>query len=265
MRASLLLLAFATLLITTPATNGQTHSRRSGMPDVKGKARPPRDGDRGGPYRPGKGHRPVGPGMFPGDRHGKHHGHGHHGHWNHWPGMSKVPWWYWYYCYPQYWPRHGYHHGHHPRPYWRPASYERYYRGSNIGEQQLPSVTSPPISTPSPYGTDAYAGDPSAYGVDPYATDPYASENNLYAEDLISQSVYAPYYETDPVQFAYTPADIPPRAAVVRPNRTTLVSLVVPSQARTPLYGLVVMPRTTTDTSGPLVSGEGYLSEVVAN
>jgi len=140
-----------------------------------------------------------------------------------------------------------------------------YYRGSNIGEQQLPSLTSPPISTPSPYGTDAYAGDPSTYGIDPYATDPYANENNLYADDLMLQPVCSPYYEADPVQFAYTPADVPPRAAVVRPDRATLISLVVPGQARTPLYRLVAMPRTTTDTSGPLVPGEGHLSGLVVD
>jgi hypothetical protein len=94
---------------------------------------------------------------------------------------------------------------------------------------------------------DAYAGDSSAYGVDPYATDPFASVDNMYGEDLMSQYVCSPYYEADPVQFSYTPADIPPRPAVVRPDRATLVSLVVPSQARMPLYGLIAMPRHTTD------------------
>jgi hypothetical protein len=54
-----------------------------------------------------------------------------------------------------------------------------------------------------------------------------------------------PYYDTDPVQFAYTPIDIPPRAPVARPERAAVFTRVVPRQIRRPLYELSAAPRRT--------------------
>ena len=67
---------------------------------------------------------------------------------------------------------------------------------------------------------DAYAADPTSYGVQ-----------------------RSPYYDTDPVQFSYTPADMPQRPAVVRPERQSLASTILPSQTRIPLQNLIVMAR----------------------
>jgi hypothetical protein len=44
-----------------------------------------------------------------------------------------------------------------------------------------------------------------------------------------------PYYDTNPVQYAYTPIDIPPRAPVVRPERPATYSRP-PREVRRPLY-----------------------------
>jgi hypothetical protein len=106
-------------------------------------------------------------------------------------------------------------------------------------------MTCPPIPDDPPYD-DGYVGGSYAGGADPYATDPYAYEDP-YAAEFMNEYWYSPYYDTDPVEFAYTPADIPPRAPVVRPDRTTLVSLIVPSQFRTPLYNLDLIQRPSAD------------------
>jgi hypothetical protein len=70
---------------------------------------------------------------------------------------------------------------------------------------------------------------------------------------------WRPYYEADAVQFAYTSADIPPRAAVVRPERTTHASLIVSSESRTPLYGLVATSRRPSGAADPTQSSERNL------
>lgn len=119
----------------------------------------------------------------------------------------------------------------------------------------------PPVSTPVPYGTDAYAADPPVYGTDPYATDPYATDpyatdpyaydTDLYAAGYVDGKMSNPYYDTDPVQFAYTPANLPPPTPVVRPERTSPYSRILPRQARQPLYELVAIQRPPIDTTNP--------------
>ena len=256
MRASLLILAVSSLLIAAAAADGQVRPVYPGVPQASGRVTPPRYRDRGEParrdtrQRPGR--RPDRPGIWhPGDwRHGHghhghghqghgHHGHGHHGHeHDHW---GRIPWWYWYHRYPYFsphrYPPHWHHRSQRSRPNVRSASYEmeNSYKGTDCGNHEWPPEMSPPIPTPYPNGTDSYAGDPSGYGTDPYATDPYAYGGEPSA-DLESQHVCSPYYESEPVQYAYTPADIPQRAAVVRPERATPASLILPSHVRMPLY-----------------------------
>jgi hypothetical protein len=88
---------------------------------------------------------------------------------------------------------------------------------------------------------DAYGGEDWSGGGEEYASQsylyPYDTSAYYMTFGLYPTSV--PYYEADPVQFAYTPADIPPRAAVVRPSRSSPAALIVPASARAPLYALV--------------------------
>jgi hypothetical protein len=265
MRASLLFLALTTLVVAPLAADAQTRPKYSGAARFRAPAASPRIRDRGEPIRvsprPRPSARPGSPGIdarYPGGRRPAHR----HG-WHPWGGWWRpMPWWYWYYRYPYYWPGHHrpnwQHGGHRSRMAVRQISYgmEDSYRGSDCGKQSRPPVMCPPVSNPDPYGTDAYAADPSAYGTDPYATDPSAYEDVPYTEDLEGPYVYSPYYEADPVQFSYTPADIPQRAAVVRPDRTSLVSLILPKQARMPLYELVTLSRPPDETMNPLAATE---------
>lgn len=130
------------------------------------------------------------------------------------------------------------HHGGSPRH----CTYDA--RHKNRNERRCQPVTNVLVSTPAASGMDPYGGGPSDYANDPYGADAYANAENLYAEDLTNEHVCSPYYEADPVQFAYTPADIAPRAPVVRPDRTTLVSLILSSQARVPIFILGASPST---------------------
>jgi hypothetical protein len=136
-----------------------------------------------------------------------------------------MPPWYWHHHYPHY--RRGRDHS----PWY------------NDYQRRVPYAT-----TSTPYGMDAYAGggawdEGGEYANEsylyPYDTSGYYMEMGLYPTSV-------PYYEADPVQYAYTPADIPPRATVVRPPRTSPAALIVPGAARTPLYGLI----TRADRSG---------------
>jgi len=47
-----------------------------------------------------------------------------------------------------------------------------------------------------------------------------------------------PYYDAAPIEYAYTPIDIPPRSPVVRPERVANYSRIMPRQVRKPLYQL---------------------------
>ena len=249
MRASFLFLVLTTVLMAFPAADAHARANSPGAPAVRGPAAPNHRG-RGGPTHrvtyPSPSHRPSRP--VPGYRGDWPYGHGHHGHGD----WGRIPWWY----YLRYFGNYYMPYGHPVHPVGRPGPiwmHDGYYRGSDYRPQTMPPVSDPPASTPSTYGTDAYAGDPSAYGMNPYVADSSAYDDP-YAEDVADEQVRSPYYEADPVQFSYTPADIPQRPAVVRPDRESLASLIVPSQARMPLYDLVVMPPSPPDTSNPLLS-----------
>jgi hypothetical protein len=123
----------------------------------------------------------------------------------------------------------------HPVTHWIGDSNE----SVSCSEDQLPPQIYPPVPAPAPSVGDVYAGDPAANYADPYAYDPGAYDTDAYAIGYADGKVDHPYYDADPVQFAYTPSDIPSRPAVVRPERTTLISLIVPRVARQPLYELV--------------------------
>lgn len=86
-----------------------------------------------------------------------------------------------------------------------------------------------------------------------YLSDNYGAEE--YLAGLLGWSTERPYYDTDPVQFSYTPADVPPRAPVVHPDRAqpSRYSLVLPLKARKPLYALASTSRLTADVSRPLL------------
>lgn len=260
MRASLLFYAASALLIAAAAANAQVRPIYPGAP---GSGRPvagPRDHGERPPRitreRPGT--RPERPRIwYPGDwNHGhRHQGHGHHGHGHgHW---GRIPWWYWnryygsiYIPYPNpHPPRPGLPRPvlprpvpsrpvrpiGHPRPSWmNDAS----YRGANNDEPQQPQVIYPTIATPPSSGTDTYADNTPSYLADPYASDPYAYGEDPYASELESEHVCSRYYESEPVQYSYTPADAPQRVAVVRPERATLVSLILPTAARMPMHHL---------------------------
>jgi hypothetical protein len=140
---------------------------------------------------------------------------------------GRIPWWYWYQGCP-------YHHGHGP------------YRQTRGGYYPW---SSPFSSTSYPYGTDAYGGD-NWGGEGEFASDPYLypyDTTGYYAEDMGVYVAPTPYYEADPVQYAYTPADVPPRAAVVRPGRSAPAAIIVPASARMPLYALVAKMDAATD------------------
>jgi len=94
-----------------------------------------------------------------------------------------------------------------------------------------------------PAGCESYRGIDCAVWRSPFIYPP------LYVGGPYNTSVFdswfsnwgaaIPYYDTDPVQYAYTPIDIPPPTPVVRPARTTTSSRVLPRQLRKPLYELV--------------------------
>jgi hypothetical protein len=111
----------------------------------------------------------------------------------------------------------------------------------DTGEQQPPAELYPPENYPSqpypaPYDPNAYAAYP-IYGADPYATTP--SEPEVVVP--LGWDGYDNYYDSPPVQFAYTPANIAPLAPVVRPDpaRPSPFALILPRQARRSLHELV--------------------------
>jgi hypothetical protein len=141
----------------------------------------------------------------------------------HWPWPSYP--WDWYRRYPYPWPMH-------PSPWpWPGRPYCGTYDGAFPGSggrfpvcdsgqeqppQELPMETYPSVEIPNPYDTESYA------------------------DSLVGWSVEYLYYDTDPVQFAYTPADVPARAPVVHPDpdRPSPYSLIIPGGDRQPLYEL---------------------------
>jgi hypothetical protein len=70
---------------------------------------------------------------------------------------------------------------------------------------------------------------PPIYTDGPYDMSPFTAWLNSWGTVLR-------YYEADPVQYSYTPIDIPPRAPVVRPTRPVTHLRIVPRQVRRPLY-----------------------------
>ena len=89
------------------------------------------------------------------------------------------------------------------------------------------------------------------YAIDPYL---YPYDTTGYYTELGFYPTWVPYYEADPVQYAYTPADIPPPAPVVRPSRTSPAALIVPGPARKPLYALVAKTDATRDAAKSTVA-----------
>jgi hypothetical protein len=92
--------------------------------------------------------------------------------------------------------------------------YYPYYQTSDYGDQQFPSEMVAPELLP-----DVYNADPFAAG-------------------LAGWDIYTPYYDSYPVEFAYTPPDAPQRAAVVHPDpeRPSSYSIILPRPARKALY-----------------------------
>lgn len=241
MRRTVLILAVAALAMTTPAPAAQPRSR------------PPRGAGVSKPVapRPTPGVRPVFPGVrtggmpgrpvFPGVRppggttgrpvivpapEERRRPYGNRPRWSYGPGR-------WWNLPPWYWP------GRYPYDYWRnPHQCPR----GNYHPWSMPFS-----STSSPYGTDAYAGEEWGGGMEDYSDEsyPYPYPTTGYYADMGIYSTSVPYYEADPVQYAYAPTDIPPRAAVVRPSRTSPAALIVPGAARTPLHALATKSNAT--------------------
>jgi hypothetical protein len=92
-----------------------------------------------------------------------------------------------------------------------------YYQSSDLGEQPYPDDTYAPEIVP-----DGYYGD-------------------AFAAMLAGWGVYTPYYDTYPVEFAYTPADAPQRAPVAHPDpdRPSIYSIILPRQERKALHELI--------------------------
>lgn len=67
-----------------------------------------------------------------------------------------------------------------------------------------------------------------------YVDGPY--DTSTFSYWLAGWGARLPYYESDPVQYAYTPIDIPPRTLVARPARASTFSRILPRQFRKPLY-----------------------------
>jgi hypothetical protein len=213
MRASLLMLALSALALATTATAAQPLARR---PDVPGDEMPKVSPVARPQSRPSVRHRPG------------HHHHHRRPHRHYGPRRWDRPWWYRYHRHPHDW-RGGY-----DRPW------NDHYR------QRVPFAN---ISYP--YGMNTNAGDPwegegGEYGSDSYL---YPYDTTGYYSGMEIYSTRVPYYEADPVQYAYAPADIPPRAAVVRPPRTSPAALIVPGAARAPLYSLVAAERPSSVTA----------------
>ena len=219
MRRSLLFLALSTVLISIPAAKAQSVGRHSSAPAVRG---------------PGGGmHRSGGPSRNMGARRGIR-GNGFYGA-NQWPNFWQPPWSNWsYYRQPQFL-RNRFVDRLRPGP--GSVRRGRDYHSSHRQEQLPPSVLEQGKSPSAPYGMDAYAPDPTSNGIDSYGANPYTEDP--YGQYEESQDERSPYYDTDPVQFSYTPADIPQRPAVVRPERKSLTATILPSQTRMPLYNLL--------------------------
>jgi hypothetical protein len=143
------------------------------------------------------------------------------GHWNRFPWQGGYPG-------PWIWPRRYSYPGRYGTPRY-PHYYDTYGRLSGEGE----------------YDNNGESGD-SPIEMYPPTYDTGLYDVGAFVDGLAWWFPVNPYYDTGPVEFAYTPADIPPRPAVVRPDRTTLASLILPSEAKLPLFKLVAMPRNST-------------------
>jgi hypothetical protein len=93
------------------------------------------------------------------------------------------------------------------------------YKGNSCGTWRPPFTMYPPLYVDGPYDTSAFTSWLAGWGA------------------------ALPYYDSEPVQYAYTPIDIPPRATVVRPDRSSTFTRILPRQARRPLYELVLTQR----------------------
>jgi hypothetical protein len=108
-----------------------------------------------------------------------------------------------------------------------------------------------------------YAGGPAPNYTDPYAYNPGTYDTDAYAAGYADGKADNPYYDTDPVQFAYTPADIPVRSPVVRPERATPFSTILHRQARQPLFELVESQRLPIHSPNPPIPSQSHLSGLV--
>lgn len=86
--------------------------------------------------------------------------------------------------------------------------------GGGWGTWRPPSAIYPPVYVDGPYDTSMFSPWPAGWG----------------------RTI--PYYDTNPVQYAYTPIDIPPTSPVVRPQRESTHLRALPRQVRRPLYEL---------------------------
>jgi hypothetical protein len=155
-------------------------------------------------------------------------------------------------------------------PYGRPFGYPtrfrqpangEYFQGSDCGSEPAPPEIVPPIINPPANDGGGYAGYPEPAYNDPYAYEPAAYDTDAYAAGYADGRAATPYYDSDPVQFAYTPAALPPRAPVVRPDpaRASPAALILPRHARNALHQLIAkdgppansIPQMQNDSSEP--------------
>jgi len=120
------------------------------------------------------------------------------------------------------------------RPRWCPPNRWRdnCYRGRDCRDDwqtRFPLGLYPPVAISAPYYADAWAG--------------WWAENR--------------YYDSEPVQYAYTPASAPSRVAVVHPapDRRSQYSLVLPLQARKPLSDIATQRYLVDDGGPPQLAG----------
>jgi hypothetical protein len=83
-------------------------------------------------------------------------------------------------------------------------------------------------------GRDRWRNDCYGYWPQWYSYPWYGSWPYFYGYDLstLGWFVSIPYYDADPVEITYTPADLPVRAPVARPERVTVYSQIVPLHKR---------------------------------
>jgi hypothetical protein len=118
------------------------------------------------------------------------------------------------------------------------------YYGGDFGDATPPPDMYPPVPLPPFNEVYDYAGDAAVNYANPYAYDPAVYDMDPYVLGYLDGRASNPYYDTNPVEFAYTPADIAPRSAIMRPDRSSPHLQTVPVGARMPLHFVVTMPST---------------------